>query len=489
MSVRIRMVGRWALALCLALMAGQAFASCAASAWTSETGAVQPVGGGGDDKYEQDCGLTVTAETAPGYLTTTAPENETSLFTRFYMYPAQLNLSSGDADVFVARDGTTPQVRLALRQIGEALNLVVFYRSGGILVESSPIPLRPVWQGINVNWTTGAGTGALVVKVDGFERLNAQSLDNAGEFVNELDLGIINDPDGAGPVVLDAFEARRTLPEPALLTINELLNVSTRAAVGDNVRAVVGGFIIEGDTAKCVVVRGRGESVNISLPTLEDPRLVLKRAGDPTVLKEVDNWQDDDEAATLVELGLAPTVPNESAFFTCLDPGAYTAELRSVSDTMLGIGIVEVFDADLGTPYLINLSTRAEVFAGGRRAVAGFAIRGSVSRTVLIRGRGPSVNVTPQKLADPTLEIRSTADGEVLATNNDWQIDSNTGSAVVLPPGDIPANLQPGVDVESAIMVELPPGNYTAFLGSADDVYGIGIIEVFDLDGGSIEPN
>jgi hypothetical protein len=325
--------------------------------------------------------------------------------------------------------------------------------------------------------------------VDGFERINITNLDNAGEFVNEIDLGIVNDPDGTGPIALDALVTRRALPEPALLTLNKLLNVSTRAAVGNNVRAVVGGFIVTGDTQKCVVVRGRGQSVNISLPTLEDPRLVLKRAGDPTILKEVDNWQDDEEAATLFELGLAPTVPNESAFFTCLEPGAYTAELRSVSDTMLGIGIVEVFDADLGTPYLINLSTRAEVFAGGRRAVAGFAIRGDVNRTVLIRGRGPSVNVAPSKLADPTLEIRSTVDGTVLATNNDWQVDSNTGSVPTLPPGDIPANLQPGVAVESAILIELPPGNYTAFLGSADDVFGIGIIEVFDLDGGTIEPN
>jgi hypothetical protein len=491
MNEGMKHFGRLTLALGLVTLTGQAFAQCTTSAWSAETGTTQAVGSNGANRYEQDCGLTVQAASAPGYVTTTAPTDETEFYTRFYFYPAQLDLSSGDADVFVARNGGTVQVRLSVREVGGEQNLVARYRSNGGLVEATPIPLRPVWQAVNVGWTTGAGNGSLTVKIDGFDRINLTNLQNNGELVNEMDLGIINDPSGTGPVVFDAFETRRALPEPPLLATNRLINISTRTPVGAGFRAAVAGFIIEGDTQKCIIVRGKGPSVGIGLTKLQDPRLVLKRAGNPTVIAENDNWTaSDDDADIVIEQNRDPDDANEAAFHACLDPGAWTAELRGVDGTTLGIGNVEVFEADVGTPFLKNISTRSEPQGGGRRAVAGFAIRGDEPRTVLVLGRGPSVAGNPAKLLNPILEIRDTNGGTVVATNDDWATDSNTGTGTVQPPGNIPANLQPTVAAEAGILIELPPGNYTAFLGPAPGSDpGIGIVEVFDVNGGSIAPN
>ena len=104
----------------------------------------------------------------------------------------------------------------------------------------------------------GAGNGSLIVKLDGVEQLNLSNHVNGAEVVNEIDMGVLNSPSASGALVFDAFETRRALPEPGLLTVNELFNISTRALVGNGRLSVPAGFAIVGDTKKCVLVRARG---------------------------------------------------------------------------------------------------------------------------------------------------------------------------------------------------------------------------------------
>ena len=47
--------------------------------------------------------------------------------------------------------------------------------------------------------------------------------------------------------------------------------------------------------------------------------------------------------------------------------------------------------------------------------------------------------------------------------------------------GDLPANLQPTEDLESAIIVSLPAGAYTAIVAGKDGVTGVGLVEVYNL--------
>lgn len=464
----------------MSLLPGSVHAQCSTGAWSNTVGSAQALGAATvptGKKYENQCGLTVDAAGAPGYVTTTAPSNEAVFSARFYLLPAGLTISSGEVVVFQARDGGTRQIELSLRRTGSVLNLVPKVRSSGSLVEQAGIPLLGVWQGVTVLWTAGNGNGSLQVKVDGATKLSLGNLVNGAEVINETQLGIINDPAATGKLVIDAFEARRSPTGPALLAVNELANISTRADVGNGDFSVIAGFIITGDTKKCVVVRSRGQSVDVPVTRLEDPLLTV-RSGN-TILDENDNWQDHPTAALLVELGKQPADALDAALHICLDPGAYTAQLRGTVGTIRGVGIVEVIDVDQGTPYLYNISTRALVKNGVRRAVAGFIIDGQVARTVLIRGRGPTVNVVGRTLlADPLIELKSGAN--TVALNDDWGAAAN--AAEILATGQAPTD-----PVEAAILTTLQPGAYTVFLGPADGAEGIGIIEVIDQSGGSIQ--
>jgi hypothetical protein len=482
-----RLFGAMSLLIFCATNASSAFAQCSTAAWSSETGGVQAIGEGtspSGKKYEQNCALTVNAADV-GYVTTTAPIDETLIATRFYFYPGEMNLASGDVNIFTARDDGTTQALLAVRQVGGELKLVVKYRSNGSTVEhGETFRLLPTWQAVTLIWGAGAGNGTLTVMLDGEEQLNLSNLVNGSEVVNEIDMGVLNDPSASGPLVFDAFETRRALPAPPLLTVNELFNISTRALVGSGRLSVPAGFAVVGDTKKCVLLRARGQSINLppSETKVEDPTLTLVRLSDQTQVDFNDNWQDHPAADIITASGRAPADPSDAAIYTCLDPGNYTATMRPVAGKTLGIGIVEAIDLDQGTPFFINISTRAEAKVGRERIVAGFIIEGDQPRTVLIKGRGPSINLPNTTLLDdPTLLLRDSG-GVTLETNDNWEDAANV--ADITATGRAPTN-----PFDSAILTTLQPGAYTAIVASVNNASGVGIVEVVDIGGGSIEAN
>jgi hypothetical protein len=126
---------------------------------------------------------------------------------------------------------------------------------------------------------------------------------------------------------------------------SQLANISTRGFVdtGDNV--MIGGFILgPGNSASSsVVVRGIGPSLTAAgVPNaLADPILEL-RSGNGTLIASNDNWTDSPNSQTIMDSGLAPTNPNESAVLAIPSPGNYTAILRGVNDST-GVGLVEVY--------------------------------------------------------------------------------------------------------------------------------------------------
>ena len=430
-------------------------------------------------KYERNCGLTVDATDVPAYVTTETPNNETQVLVRFYFLADLLEITSGEAILLRARDGGTTQFEIVLQGTEAVKYLVTRYRDGGGLTESAAIPLQDVWIAVEAAWATGAGDGSFSLKLDDILQFEETTLDNDGDFVNEVDLGIVNSADTLGEVALDAFMLRRA-GAPGLLAVNELGNISTRANVQTLNEITIGGFVISGDTQKCVVIRGRGPSIGGGIPTeakLSDPRIELKM-GTATVDSN-DNWADSPEAALITALGLAPPQAFEAAIYACLEEGPYTVLLRGTGG-LTGIGIVEVFDADVGTPYLYNISTRARVDVADLVAIGGFIIEGDQSKQVLIRGRGPSIgdpNIT-NKLADP--RIRLVGSG-VDITNNDWQVSQAAEIAAT--------GLAPPVASEAAILITLAPGNYTAILsgvGTFPNNTGVGIVEVYDLSGSTV---
>jgi hypothetical protein len=126
---------------------------------------------------------------------------------------------------------------------------------------------------------------------------------------------------------------------------------------------------------------------------------------------------------------------------------------------------------------LANISTRLEVLTGNNVAIAGFVIGGSSSKTVAVVAQGPSLIPAgiPNALANPTMTLVRSSDGQVVATNDDWQ---SAGNAAQLQA----AGFAPPHALESAILATLAPGAYTAIVSGVNGGTGVGLVAVYEVD-------
>jgi hypothetical protein len=260
----------------------------------------------------------------------------------------------------------------------------------------------------------------------------------------------------------------------------ELKNLSTRADVGTGADIAIAGFIIKGSEEKCVVVRGRGPSMNVSgVPLLTDPNLTLYSG--QTIIDSNEDWMNQADPANQIiieNLGLAPTDFREAAIHKCLPEGPFTALLRG-GNGGTGVGIVEVFDADDGSSILENISTRARVGTGPLVTIAGFIIEGDSPKKILVRGRGPTVGVPDGviRLSNPNLRLY-----QLLEDNSNVLLEENDNWGLAANASEISASGQaPGDPNEAAILMMLDPGVYTGILDGVFGATGSGIIEVIDL--------
>jgi hypothetical protein len=127
------------------------------------------------------------------------------------------------------------------------------------------------------------------------------------------------------------------------------------------------------------------------------------------------------------------------------------------------------------TAQTLNLSTRLKVDTGDNALIGGFIVTGNASKTIVLRGLGPSL--TSQGLvtvlADPTLDLRNSAGASILKNDNWKDIQRSQIES---------AALQPGNDLESVIMTTLDPGAYTVLLTGKNGGTGVGLIEIYDTD-------
>jgi hypothetical protein len=142
----------------------------------------------------------------------------------------------------------------------------------------------------------------------------------------------VNGTTGVG--IVEVFEADH--PEIPLI------NISTRGQVQTVNNVMIGGFIIQGNAPRTVLITARGPSL---IPfgitnALSNPKLEIY-AGQ-TKIHENDNFGTAPNLADIIATGVAPTDPNEAAVLVTLNPGAYTAIVSGVGG-VTGVGIVEVF--------------------------------------------------------------------------------------------------------------------------------------------------
>ncbi len=178
-----------------------------------------------------------------------------------------------------------------------------------------------------------------------------------------------------------------------------------------------------------------------------------------------------DQSEEIKNSGVAPSDDLESAIIVNLAPGTYTAVVRGVGDTT-GTGIVEAYDLSGGSPArLVNVATRGLVQGGDGLMIAGFIVQNAPVRAV-VRAIGPSLQQLgiTNALADTTLELRN-QDATFVRKNDDWKSDQREELEST--------GLQPGNDLEAAMIYTLQPGTYTAQVRGKNDTSGIGVVEVY----------
>ncbi|HYJ03794.1 MAG TPA: hypothetical protein VEX43_01580, partial [Chthoniobacterales bacterium] len=125
---------------------------------------------------------------------------------------------------------------------------------------------------------------------------------------------------------------------------------------------------------------------------------------------------------------------------------------------------------------LANISTRGVVESGDNVMIGGFIIGGGESTNVAVRAIGPSLGThgVSGALSDPMLEVYN-ANGGLLAHDDDWRMFQQQQL--------IDSGLAPADDRESAMLLYLQPGAYTAIVRGKNNGIGVGLVEVYNLDG------
>jgi hypothetical protein len=273
---------------------------------------------------------------------------------------------------------------------------------------------------------------------------------------------------------------------------SRMINFSVLAQAGGGSTLTVG-FTVAGGP-KNVLVRGLGPTLSAVgvAGILTDPQLTLFRhAGGSTVaLMSNNDWSTATNknallSATTRLTGL-PFISDPSRDCAVLPAlnfdGGYSVQIAG-ADASSGLALVEVYDADSGTPSRLGNISALTPVGPGTSLTAGFVISGTTRKTVLIRAVGPALEKVGVSgvLPDPQLTLfRQGTTPIPILTNNDWHTAAN--KAEVLSASAITVGL--ALDESSkdaAIVIALDPGGYTAQVSSADGSTGIALVEVYDV--------
>ena len=258
-----------------------------------------------------------------------------------------------------------------------------------------------------------------------------------------------------------------------------LMDLSTRGTTSTGNSVLIGGFIIQGSQPAQVVVRclaGSLASFGVS-NALFDSVIELYDSNNTRIASN-DDWFTSTDAQTICSYRRDPPNSIESALLVTLNPGRYTAIVKSYSDAQQpatsGVALFEVYDLRTSSSRLGNVSTRGQVGTGDNILIGGIIVGGNTSKPVVIRALGPTLTQfgVTGVLQNPCLELRD-GNGTLIEANDDWQ--QSPEAATIIADGKAPPNVN-----ESAMAPTLSPGNYTALVSGVGETTGTALIEVYD---------
>jgi outer membrane protein assembly factor BamB len=135
------------------------------------------------------------------------------------------------------------------------------------------------------------------------------------------------------------------------------------------------------------------------------------------------------------------------------------------------------------TGRLTNLSTRAVAGADSATLITGFVVGGSGSRTVLVRGIGPTLTQfgVTGVLADPRLTAFD-QDRNVILTNDNWGDAPNVAQIITTLPA-VGAFAVPPESLDAMLLRSFTAGAYTAHVTGAAGTTGVALLELYDAGG------
>jgi hypothetical protein len=148
---------------------------------------------------------------------------------------------------------------------------------------------------------------------------------------------------GVGGIVL--VELYDTAPSSP----GRFINVSARTRVGVGESALFAGFVISGPTPRTLLIRAVGPSLAAFGITgaLADPRLDVFSAESTLPRASNDNWAGTTSLVTAFNLVGAFALPSvtsrDAALITTLPPGAYSAQVSGVGNTV-GEALLEIYE-------------------------------------------------------------------------------------------------------------------------------------------------
>ncbi len=295
-------------------------------------------------------------------------------------------------------------------------------------------------------------------------------------------IGVADEADNVESLNRASFEVSNfRLAESDLDPTAKMINVSTRAVVGNGDEVLIGGFAVGGSEDKTVLVRALGPS--LALYGVRDPLSSLKVTlfREKVALAENSGWRLRPDYEQVIQTGFAPKSDMEPAILMTVQPGLYTAVVESTDDAR-GVSLVEVYDVGDTGPHLVNLSTRGYVGTGEEVMIGGFVIGGNenLTKRILIRALGPSLVEfgVAGAMYDPAMTLFDES-GVVLLENDDW--DKSNLQDVIAELG-----YAPEVRRESAMILDLTPGLYTVvvrpFENTEGQEPGVGLIEAYEID-------
>jgi arabinan endo-1,5-alpha-L-arabinosidase len=252
--------------------------------------------------------------------------------------------------------GTSGTVPLLVRASGPAIAAAPFGVPGTLADPKLQLDMLVGAGSTSVASNDGWGGGATIVNaaaaVGAFAWGNPASLDSA--IVTALPAGpytaeVSGSSGDTGVALAEVYDA--TLPGALTATSPRLVNLSARVLVGTGGNVLIAGFVIEGSTAKTVLVRASGPAIGaapFSVPgTLPDPQLTLHNLANGAVVATDTAWNGNtDIAATAASVGAfswKDPSSADSALLVTLPPGNYTATVAGASgDT--GVALVEVYE-------------------------------------------------------------------------------------------------------------------------------------------------